>query len=83
MNPIGFGNKTFSGFSAYYELVHELPEVGEATLLGQCVGVVSVLVHDAVGLQSPGTLQQSRGQLLQAIFGSKVKQRGQLLITLT
>jgi len=40
------------------------------------------VVHDAVGLQSPGTVQQSRGELLQAVPGGEVEERGKNLLPL-
>jgi len=66
----------------HHKFVHELPEMGEAALLGQRVGVVPGPVHHAVGLQRPGAPQQDRGQLLQAVLGREVEQRGKLLAAL-
>lgn len=67
----------------YNKFIHELSEIGEATLLCQRVWVVSILVHHAVSLQSARALKENGGELLQAILSSKVEQRGKLLITLT
>lgn len=59
-----------------------MSEVTEAALLSQRVGIVSVLVHHAVGLQSSGAPQEGGGELLQPEFSSKVEQSGKLLVTL-
>lgn len=66
----------------YNKFVYELSEIREAALLCQRVGVVSIFVHDTVSLQSPGTPEESGGQLLQAVLSSEVEQCGKLLVTL-
>ncbi len=66
----------------YNKIIDELPEIREAALLCQCVRVVSILVHHTVSLQSPRTLKENGGQLLQAVLSSKVEQSGKLLIAL-
>lgn len=78
--PTAAGRRDHAG--TYNIFIHELSEVGEASLLRQRVGVVSVLVHHAVGLQCSGTLQEDRGQLLQTVLCSEMEQRGKFLITL-
>lgn len=67
-------------FSAHNKCIHQLPEIREAALLCQLVGVVSMFVHYAVGLQGSGTLLEDSGQLLQAILCGKVKKSGKLLV---
>lgn len=68
--------------NSYHKVVHELPEVGKAALLCERVWVVAVCVHHAVGLQGTGALKENGGQLLQAVSGGEVEQRGQLFVTL-
>lgn len=68
---------------SYHILINELPEVSEALSLCNAVGVVAVLVGNAVGLQGSWARQQQGCEVLQSIFCSKVQQRGQLFIPLT
>lgn len=66
----------------YHILVDELPQVPEAMLLGDGVGVVAVLVGHTVGLQGSRAGEQQGSEVLQPILGSKVQQSRQLFLSL-